>query len=135
MEIEELETPPSSILDDPAGFREKLEEMGEDLHDGSVAACVKHDHNLNLNALAIGFGLENIKYEPEVYPGLLYIDPGGFEVTAQVFADGHITVIDAVDEESATDAILFIIDRIESLDLVPGELPEESEITTVEIAD
>lgn len=27
---------------------------------------------LNLNAFAIGFGLENIEYEPEQFPGLVY---------------------------------------------------------------
>jgi len=27
---------------------------------------------LNLNAIAIGLGLENIEYEPEQFPGLVY---------------------------------------------------------------
>ncbi len=47
--------------------------------------------NLNLNAIAIGLGLENIEYEPEQFPGLVYrLDEP--EVVALLFGSGKLVI-------------------------------------------
>jgi len=46
---------------------------------------------LNLNAIAIGLGLENIEYEPEQFPGLVYrIDEP--KVVVLIFSSGKLVV-------------------------------------------
>jgi transcription initiation factor TFIID TATA-box-binding protein len=46
---------------------------------------------LNLNAIAIGLGLENIEYEPEQFPGLVYrIDVP--KVVVLIFSSGKLVV-------------------------------------------
>ena len=47
--------------------------------------------NLNLNALAIGLGLEQTEYEPEQFPGLIY-RPEGHEGVVLLFATGRIVI-------------------------------------------
>lgn len=62
---------------------------------------------LNLNAIAIGLGLENIEYEPEQFPGLVYRldDP---DVVALLFGSGKLVITGGKqpqDAEQALDAI------------------------------
>lgn len=42
------------------------------LDSDGVVAIQTFEGSLNLNAIAIGLGLENIKYEPEQFPSLVY---------------------------------------------------------------
>lgn len=57
------------------------------------------DQQTNLNALAIGLGLENTEYEPEQFPGLVY-RPKAFNCVLLVFGSGKtiVTGADTVDE-------------------------------------
>ncbi|AFK21128.1 TATA-box-binding protein (plasmid) [Haloferax mediterranei ATCC 33500] len=62
---------------------------------------------LNLNALAIGLGLEDVEYEPEQFPGLVYRldDPN---VVVLMFGSGKIVITGAeavVDAESALETV------------------------------
>lgn len=57
---------------------------------------------LNLNALAIGFGLEQTEYEPEQFPGLIY-RPEGHNGVVLLFATGRVVItgcgsVDAAEE-------------------------------------
>ncbi|WGI17577.1 TATA-box-binding protein [Methanonatronarchaeum sp. AMET-Sl] len=57
---------------------EKLKGAGVDIKNKpktivqNIVASANLDHPLNLNQIAIGFGLENVEYEPEQFPGLVY---------------------------------------------------------------
>ncbi|MDL0139893.1 TATA-box-binding protein C [Halobacterium salinarum] len=46
---------------------------------------------LNLNALAIGLGLERTEYEPEQFPGLIY-RPEGYDGVVLLFATGRVVI-------------------------------------------
>ena len=46
---------------------------------------------LNLNALAIGLGLEQTEYEPEQFPGLIY-RPEGYNGVVLIFATGRVVI-------------------------------------------
>lgn len=70
---------------------------------------------LNLNALAIGLGLENIRYEPEVFSGVVY-DPADYDATALIFwRDIFLTVGESAD--ATADLVDYTLDRLEMLGL------------------
>jgi len=72
---------------------------------------------LNLNAIAIGLGLENIEYEPEQFPGLVYrLDEP--EVVTLLFGSGKIVITGGKSESDAVDAVQAISARLSELGLV-----------------
>lgn len=91
-------------------------------HNGKVGAHTDLEVELNLNALAIGLGLENIEYEPETFRGLVYRHDNP-AATALLFGDGQITVVDGQTESDAEKAIENTVERIQELGLVDG-LPD-----------
>jgi len=72
---------------------------------------------LNLNTLAIGLGLENVEYEPEQFPGLVYRinEP---KVVVLMFGSGKIVITGAKEVDHARDAVQVISDTIDSLGLL-----------------
>jgi len=56
--------------------------------------------NLNLNALAIGLGLENTEYEPEQFPGLIF-RPSSNSCTLLIFASGKVVITGVRKEKTA----------------------------------
>jgi len=83
----------------------------------NIVSSADLDHSLNLNALAIGLGLEDVEYEPEQFPGLVYrmADP---EVVILLFGSGKVVITGgrAVDDASA--AVKRIVERIDDLGLL-----------------
>ncbi len=57
----------------------------------NIVASADLGVDLNLNAIAIGLGLENIEYEPEQFPGLVYrLDNP--RVVVLIFGSGKMVV-------------------------------------------
>jgi transcription initiation factor TFIID TATA-box-binding protein len=56
--------------------------------------------SLNLNALAIGLGLENTEYEPEQFPGLVY-RPSEADSVILLFGSGRVVITGSPDLDSA----------------------------------
>ncbi|MFB6127126.1 MAG: TATA-box-binding protein [Halolamina sp.] len=73
--------------------------------------------DLNLNAIAIGLGLEHIEYEPEQFPGLVYRldDP---DVVALLFGSGKLVVTGGKEPSDAGAAVDVITDRLGDLGLL-----------------
>jgi hypothetical protein len=71
---------------------------------------------LNLNAIAIGLGLENAEYEPQVFAGLIY-HPEGVEGTVLCSGAGLILGISET-PESSKEAIVTTIKGVEELELI-----------------
>src|SRR6056297_1641503 len=71
--------------------------------------------NLNLNAIAIGLGLENIEYEP--FPGLVYRldDP---DVVALLFGSGKLVITGGKKPKDAEEAVDKIVSRLDELGLL-----------------
>jgi transcription initiation factor TFIID TATA-box-binding protein len=69
---------------------------------------------LNLNAIAIGLGLENIEYEPEQFPGLVYrlSDP---KVVILLFGSGKLVVTGGKKPEDMVNAVDRIVEELNSL--------------------
>jgi transcription initiation factor TFIID TATA-box-binding protein len=75
------------------------------------------DHALNLNAIAIGLGLENVEYEPEQFPGLVYRldDPN---VVVLLFGSGKFVVTGGKHLDDAEDALRVVKDQLSDLGLL-----------------
>jgi transcription initiation factor TFIID TATA-box-binding protein len=73
--------------------------------------------DLNLNAIAIGLGLEHIEYEPEQFPGLVYrIDSP--DVVALLFGSGKLVVTGGTDPADAAAAVDVIVEELSGLGLL-----------------
>lgn len=69
--------------------------------------------SLNLNALAIGLGLERTEYEPEQFPGLIYRpDTAG---VALLFGTGRIVITGCTTTDGAEDTFSNIVETIAEL--------------------
>jgi transcription initiation factor TFIID TATA-box-binding protein len=73
--------------------------------------------NLNLNAIAIGLGLEAVEYEPEQFPGLVYrLDD--YDVVLLLFGSGKVVVTGATEVEQAREALGTVREELEGLGLL-----------------
>lgn len=83
----------------------------------NIVSSADLGQTLNLNAIAIGLGLENIEYEPEQFPGLVYRldDP---EVVALLFGSGKLVITGGKQLEDAEQALTAIEDRLGDLGLL-----------------
>lgn len=72
---------------------------------------------LNLEAIAIGLGLEDVEYEPEQFPGLIYRldDP---DVVVLLFGTGKLVITGTKTRDDAEEALEAIIDRLSELALL-----------------
>jgi transcription initiation factor TFIID TATA-box-binding protein len=72
---------------------------------------------LNLNAIAAGLGLENIEYEPEQFPGLVYrlSDP---KVVILLFGSGKLVVTGGKKPEDMVNAVDRIVEELNSVSLL-----------------
>jgi len=72
---------------------------------------------LNLNAIAIGLGLENIEYEPEQFPGLVYriAEP---KVVMLLFGSGKLVVTGGKKPADADAAVDKIVEELDGLGLL-----------------
>lgn len=72
---------------------------------------------LNLNAIAIGLGLEDVEYEPEQFPGLVYrLDAP--EVVVLLFGSGRLVITGGTQPADAEQAIDAIVSQLENLGLL-----------------
>ncbi|MGA7075865.1 MAG: TATA-box-binding protein, partial [Halobacteriota archaeon] len=83
----------------------------------NIVASANLHSSLNLNAIAIGLGLENIEYEPEQFPGLVYrvSDP---KVVVLLFGSGKLVITGGRKPEDAANAVDRIVEELKSLSLM-----------------
>jgi transcription initiation factor TFIID TATA-box-binding protein len=72
---------------------------------------------LNLNAIAIGLGLENIEYEPEQFPGLVYrIDEP--KVVVLIFSSGKLVVTGGKTPEDCERSVEVVRKQLDNMGLL-----------------
>ena len=102
---------------------DKLRDLGIEVDEDpnikvqNIVASADIGHDLNLNAIAIGLGLENIEYEPEQFPGLVYRLESP-EVVVLLFGSGKLVVTGGEKPDDADKAVETIINQLEELDLL-----------------
>jgi len=83
----------------------------------NIVSSADLGESLNLNAIAIGLGLETIEYEPEQFPGLVYrlAEP---DVVILLFGSGKLVITGAKIHEEAEAALEEVIRRLNDLALL-----------------
>jgi transcription initiation factor TFIID TATA-box-binding protein len=83
----------------------------------NIVTSAEIGHRLNLNAVAIGLGVEVVEYEPEQFPGLIYRvdDP---DVCVLLFGSGQVVVSGGNEEGEAEEAIDIVENELDSLGLL-----------------
>jgi len=83
----------------------------------NIVAISDLNTELNLNEVAMGLGLENVEYEPEQFPGLVYRikEP---RVAMLLFGSGKIVCTGARQIEDVSKAVDKLSEELSSLDLI-----------------
>lgn len=84
----------------------------EDFAIENIVFTTKIDDSLDLNAVSILLGFENVEYEPEQFPGLVY-RPEGTSCVLLLFGSGKIVATGSRSEEAAQDAIESVKTELE----------------------
>lgn len=79
-----------------------------------ATSTLSREPPINLNALSIGLGLNNVEYEPEQFPGLIY-RPEEVDCAVIVFTSGKLVITGGKSEEQANQAKDVMEDKIESV--------------------
>ncbi|GAB7011324.1 TATA-box-binding protein [Halorubrum trueperi] len=102
---------------------DELRELGVDVATSpdieiqNIVSSGNLNHTLNLNAIAIGLGLEHIEYEPEQFPGLVYrLDEP--DVVALLFGSGKLVITGGKQLDDAEQALTVIENRLTDLGLL-----------------
>jgi len=72
------------------------------------------DMEVNLESLAITLGLEQVEYEPEQFPAIVY-KPRQFDVTLLIFSTGKIIVGGTTSRKMATSSLQHVEDEVYKL--------------------
>lgn len=106
-------------------FHNELEKLGVSLDNAETAEIRNYiatldlntDDRLNLNAISIAFGLENIEYEPEQFPGVIYRPPT-LDGVCLIFASGSVLLNSVTSPDSMYDLAEHTRNRLEELHLL-----------------
>ena len=102
---------------------EKLKKLGMDVHKNleivvqNMVATADLGGELNLSEVAISLGLENVEYEPEQFPGLVYRirEP---KVAMLLFGSGKIVCAGAKKVEDVSTAVETLLEKLSSMGLL-----------------
>jgi len=106
------------ILEESDNLIKTLTEMGLLQDDDEPEFSIKNivcsgaiNKDINIHAMAIALGLENIEYEPEVFPALLYTTDD-YPCVFLAFNSGKIVVAGADTKEASYGAFREFIDEL-----------------------
>ena len=115
-QLEELDRSIAILLDDLStlGIPVPAE---PDVTVQNIVSSADLGESLNLNAIAIGLGLESIEYEPEQFPGLVYRldDP---PVVVLLFGSGKVVVTGATTLADVETAVSSVAETLHDLGMV-----------------
>lgn len=102
---------------------DKLNKIGQETLDDpditvqNIVASADLHAVLNLNAIAIGLGLENIEYEPEQFPGLVYriAEP---KVVVLIFSSGKLVVTGGKSPKDCDGGVEVVRKQLDSMGLL-----------------
>jgi len=104
----------------------RLDALDVDRADGATtSAYADLDSMLNLNAIAIGLGLESVAYEPDRFPGLVY-RPGEYEQTVVVVFGNGTLFVDSGAPVGVDEIVDDVTDRLVDLGLLDEPSPTAS---------
>ncbi|AAM31880.1 TATA-box-binding protein [Methanosarcina mazei] len=95
---------------------EKID-LEPDVRVQNIVASADLKTNLNLNTIAIAFGLENVEYEPEVFPGLIYRVEAP-KVVVLVFSSGKLVITGGKCPEDCEEGLRIVKTEFDNLGLL-----------------
>jgi len=97
------------------GF-EKID-MEPEIHIQNIVASADLKTDLNLNTVALGLGLENIEYEPEQFPGLVYRIKQP-KVVVLIFSSGKLVITGGKSPEECEEGARIVRMQLENMGLL-----------------
>ena len=91
--------------------------MQPEIHIQNVVASADLKTDLNLNAVALGLGLENIEYEPEQFPGLVYRIKQP-KVVVLIFSSGKLVITGGKSPEECEEGVRIVRMQLENMGLL-----------------
>jgi len=88
-----------------------------EIHVQNIVASADLKTDLNLNAVALGLGLENIEYEPEQFPGLVYRIKRP-KVVVLIFSSGKLVVTGGKSPEECEEGVRIVRMQLENMGLL-----------------
>jgi len=83
----------------------------------NIVASADLGAKLNLNAIAIGFGFENIEYEPEQFPGLVYRIASP-KIVVLIFSSGKLVVTGGKSPDDCNRGVEIVREQLEGMSLL-----------------
>ncbi|MFC5973960.1 TATA-box-binding protein [Halomarina salina] len=108
--IENLRDTYRRISDELEGIGVDDVGRAEEIEIVNVVSTFELPSNVDLNYLSVTLGLENIEYEPEQFPGLVYRIENGLVVL--IFSSGKVVVTGAESSSEILDAVNTIRELI-----------------------
>lgn len=115
--VEEGESGISEVIDQMVDLGVPIDGYENPTVQNMVLSGTLTESNLNLNAVAIGLGLEKVEYEPEQFPGLVF-KPDPVDGVCLLFASGKIVITGVIDTKEAKQIYKHTNEKLESLDLL-----------------
>ena len=88
-----------------------------EIHIQNIVASADLKTCLNLNAIALGLGLENIEYEPEQFPGLVYRIKQP-KVVVLIFTSGKLVVTGGKSPEECEEGVQIVRMQLKDMGLL-----------------
>src|SRR5512136_2689400 len=92
-------------------------DMEPEIHVQNIVASADLKTDLNLNAVALGLGLENIEYEPEQFPGLVYRIKVP-KVVVLIFSSGKLVVTGGKSPAECEEGVHIVRMQLENMGLL-----------------
>ena len=88
-----------------------------EIHIQNIVASADLKTKLNINAIALGLGLENIEYEPEQFPGLVYRIKVP-KVVVLIFSSGKLVITGGKSPEECEEGVRIVRTQLENMGLL-----------------
>ena len=88
-----------------------------EIHVQNIVASADLKTFLNMNAIALGLGLENIEYEPEQFPGLVYRIKLP-KVVVLIFSSGKLVITGGKSPEECEEGVRIVRMQLENMGLL-----------------
>jgi transcription initiation factor TFIID TATA-box-binding protein len=88
-----------------------------EIHVQNIVASANLKTGLNLNAIALSFGLENVEYEPEQFPGLVYRIKVP-KVVVLIFSSGKLVITGGKSPEDCEEGVRIVRMQLENMGLL-----------------
>ncbi|MDD1761330.1 MAG: TATA-box-binding protein [Methanothrix sp.] len=88
-----------------------------EIHIQNIVASADLKTKLNINAVALGLGLENIEYEPEQFPGLVYRIKVP-KVVVLIFSSGKLVITGGKSPEECEEGVRIVRIKLENMGLL-----------------